>query len=49
MKLVARQILNDSHYFGIVDSGLCTYSNKRFYSYRKDGVTGRQATFVWFE
>lgn len=28
MKLVARQILNDSHYFDIVDSGLCTYSNK---------------------
>ena len=49
MKLVARQILNDSHCFDIVDSGLCTYSNKRFYSYRKEGVTGRQATFVWFE
>ncbi|AEI36133.1 MULTISPECIES: peptidoglycan editing factor PgeF [Francisella] len=49
MKMVARQILNDNHCFDIVDSGLCTYSNKRFYSYRKEGTTGRQATFVWFE
>jgi copper oxidase (laccase) domain-containing protein len=33
----------------VVDSGLCTYSNKRLYSYRKDGVTGRQASFIWIE
>lgn len=31
-------------------SDLCTYSDaERFYSYRRDGVTGRQATFIWIE
>jgi len=34
----------------ISDSGLCTYQEpQRFYSYRRDGVTGRQATFIWIE
>ncbi|WP_229625249.1 laccase domain-containing protein, partial [Vibrio parahaemolyticus] len=29
---------------------LCTYQDKEsFYSYRRDGVTGRQATFIWIE
>jgi len=49
MKFVARQILNQHNCIDVVDSGLCTYSNKRFYSYRKDGVTGRQASFIWIE
>ncbi len=26
---------------------LCTYSDPRFYSYRRDGTTGRMATVVW--
>ncbi len=31
-------------------SELCTFENaERFYSYRRDGVTGRQATFIWIE
>lgn len=31
-------------------SQLCTYADAdRFYSYRRDGVTGRQATFIWIE
>ncbi|WP_165310432.1 peptidoglycan editing factor PgeF [Vibrio ziniensis] len=34
----------------VFDSGLCTYQDsQRFYSYRRDGVTGRQATFIWIE
>ncbi len=26
---------------------LCTYSDARFYSFRRDGVTGRMATVIW--
>lgn len=27
--------------------GFCTYDEQRFYSYRRDGVTGRMASLVW--
>jgi len=34
----------------VYGGGLCTYSDPdRFYSYRRDGVTGRMATLVWME
>lgn len=34
----------------VYQSNLCTYQDKeRFYSYRRDGVTGRQASFIWIE
>ncbi len=30
--------------------GFCTFSeNERFFSYRRDGATGRMATLVWFD
>jgi hypothetical protein len=32
----------------IYGGGLCTWSdNHRFYSYRRDGVTGRMASLIW--
>ncbi|MGA7802394.1 MAG: peptidoglycan editing factor PgeF, partial [Gammaproteobacteria bacterium] len=38
---------------GVVDvygGGLCTCSDpRRFYSYRRDGVTGRMASLVWLD
>jgi polyphenol oxidase len=34
----------------VVASGLCTASDAaRFYSYRRDGVTGRMAALIWLE
>ena len=30
--------------------GFCTFSDsERFFSYRRDGVTGRMATLIWLE
>jgi YfiH family protein len=34
----------------IYGGGLCTYTDQeRFFSYRRDGVTGRMGTFIWLE
>lgn len=35
---------------GVYGGGLCTYSDPdRFFSYRRDGVTGRMASLVWLD
>ncbi|MBI5040401.1 MAG: laccase domain-containing protein, partial [Gammaproteobacteria bacterium] len=32
----------------VYGGGLCTYQDAaRFYSYRRDGATGRMATLIW--
>ena len=34
----------------VFGGGFCTYSEReRFYSYRRDGVTGRMASLIWME
>jgi len=34
----------------VTGGGFCTYAEpERFYSHRRDGVTGRQATLIWLE
>lgn len=34
----------------VYGGGLCTYTDRaRFYSYRRDGVTGRMASLVWLD
>ena len=32
---------------GVFGGGFCTYRENRFYSYRRDRITGRMATLIW--
>lgn len=46
--LLARQRLNTLGVSRIYGGGLCTYTDsERFFSYRRDGATGRMGTFIW--
>lgn len=48
LPLLAKQRLSAFKGINISASELCTYSDKElFYSYRRDGQTGRLATFIW--
>jgi len=48
--LLARQRLQALGVVSISGGGLCTVSDEaRFFSYRRDGVTGRMASLVWLE
>jgi hypothetical protein len=47
---VARQKLAVAGVTAVFGGGLCTFSDPgRFFSYRRDGVTGRMATLVWLD
>jgi len=46
---LAQQRLRKAGVVTVVQSGLCTVSDDRFFSYRRDGVTGRFATLAWLE
>jgi hypothetical protein len=46
--LLARQQLLGAGVSGIHGGGWCTHSDpQRFFSYRRDGATGRMAAFIW--
>ena len=48
--LLARQRLASASVTDVFGGDRCTFSYaERFYSYRRDGVTGRQATLIWLE
>ncbi len=48
--LIAKQRLNKLGVIEIYGGGECTYSKpSQYFSYRRDGVTGRMATMIWFE
>lgn len=50
LNLLARQRLMRLRVGSIHGGTLCTYSDpERFYSYRRDGATGRMASLVWME
>lgn len=45
---IAKQQLKELGISGVYESALCTYANKDlFFSYRRDGKTGRMATGIW--
>ncbi len=48
--LLARQRLNALGITRIHGSNYCTYHQRdKFFSYRRDGVTGRMGTFIWLD
>lgn len=47
---IAKQRMLNMGIHHVYGGGLCTYSDpERFFSYRRDGQTGRMATLVWLE
>jgi polyphenol oxidase len=47
---LARLRLNALGITAIYGGGYCTYREReRFFSYRRDGVTGRMGSFIWLE
>lgn len=45
--LLARLVLTRLGIGRVYSGGFCSYGDKRFYSYRREGVTGRFATGIW--
>lgn len=47
---LARQRLNRCGVMAVSGGGFCTVSEKsRYFSYRRDGITGRMASLIWLE
>lgn len=50
LPMLARQRLARSGVRGVFGGEHCTFAGKdRFFSYRRDGITGRMATLIWFQ
>ena len=48
--LLARQRLGALGVLSVSGGGACTVSeSERYFSYRRDGVTGRMASLIWLE
>jgi copper oxidase (laccase) domain-containing protein len=47
---LARQRLNRCGVMAVSGGEFCTVSEKsRYFSYRRDGITGRMASLIWLE
>jgi hypothetical protein len=47
---IAKQRLNQQGLMGIYGGGECTYSDpSQYFSFRRDGLTGRMASLIWLE
>ena len=46
---LARQRLTEAGVTAVGGGDFCTYTDPRFYSYRRDRTTGRMASLVWME
>jgi YfiH family protein len=50
LPMLAKQRLRGTGVANITDCGLCTFSDaQNFFSFRRDGKTGRQASLIWIE
>lgn len=50
LPLLARQRLNDLGVWRVAGGECCTFADpERFFSYRRDGATGRMASLIWLE
>ncbi len=46
---LARGILERVGVHAVYGGDYCTFADRRFFSHRRDGVTGRQATLIWLQ
>jgi YfiH family protein len=46
---IARRNLNQLGVTEVYGGGYCTYTDERFFSYRRDGRCGRMATLIWMD
>ncbi len=47
MYALSKRLLYRAGVGTVVTDALCTYSDQRFFSFRRDGATGRMATLAW--
>jgi len=46
---IARRQLAEAGVGQVYGGGFCTASEGRFFSFRRDGITGRMASLIWLE
>jgi hypothetical protein len=46
---LTRELLEGAGVATVISDRLCSYTDQRFFSYRRDGNTGRMATLAWLD